>query len=71
MAHHLAHYLWHDEPGDLDIFHAEVCRGRRHCCKPDHLRAGTHEENMAGMHRQSRGHRRLTAEDVPTIRFLG
>jgi len=42
----------------------------RLCCNPDHLRLGTHQENMDDMKSRGRQSRKLTEQDVLDIRAI-
>ena len=42
--------------------------GNRHCCRPEHLREGTHQENMDDRTRDGNTHHLLTEDQVRAIR---
>jgi len=56
LAHRMAYILTHGPiPGNLLVLHScDV----RHCVRPDHLRLGTHQDNMEDMRKRGR-HGRL------------
>ena len=56
-------------PEGLQLAHSELCKGKRHCCNPDHLTPKTARENALDRHRDnSMTQAKLTAEQVLEIR---
>jgi hypothetical protein len=68
LAHRLAYTLAHgDIPDGMHVLHScdVPC-----CCNPDHLRLGSHDENMRDMAERKRavGHNKLDLERAEHIR---
>ena len=75
-AHRVAYFLFNEDvPADCHVLH--TCDNPA-CVRPDHLRLGTHRQNMADMVRKGRSaagvragrKAKLTLEDVGEIRRL-
>lgn len=69
---HMAHRLAFEDatgidPSGYDVRHK--CHNTR-CVNPDHLELGSHKENMVDMVRAGRQHKRLTDDQVLSIREL-
>jgi len=70
LTHILAYILsGKTVPEGLQLAHSELCKGKKHCCNPDHLTPKTARENALDRHRDnSMTHAKLTAEQVLEIR---
>lgn len=76
LAHRMAWAIEHTDPGEAIVMH--LCDNRR-CVRPDHLRLGTHQDNMTDMVNKNRHvpcpgedtESKLTEADVLAIRAIG
>jgi len=56
-------------PEGLQLAHSNLCKGKRHCCNPDHLTPKTRSQNQLDKHRDGTyTQAKLTPEQVTELR---
>jgi hypothetical protein len=54
-------------PNGLDLAHSELCKGKKHCCNPEHIRPKTKRENQLDKFRDGTMNTKLNDEKVVEI----
>lgn len=61
----------HTTPEGLELAHSGNCKGKKHCCNPEHLTPKTRRENQLDRHRDgSMTHAKLNEQQVRDIRRM-